>query len=79
MATGFLSRAGFDESMALLKVAPVMTAEAVAQAGFEGLQRRRPVVIPGASNALMARSAAFTPRGVLLRVVEGLQKKKGAA
>jgi short-subunit dehydrogenase len=62
VATGFQNRAGFDESMALLKVAPVMTAEAVAQAGFEGFQRRRPVVIPGAANAAMARSAAFTPR-----------------
>ena len=78
VATGFQERAGFDSSMALLKVAPVMSAEAVAQAGFEGLQRRRPVVIPGASNALVARSAAFAPRGVLLRVVEQLQKQKGA-
>jgi hypothetical protein len=37
------------------------------------------VVIPGAANAAMARSAAFTPRPVLLRVLEQLQKKKGAA
>lgn len=79
VATGFQDRAGFDESMALLKVAPVMTAKAVAQAGFEGFRRRRPVVIPGLANAAMARGAAFAPRTVLLRAVERLQKKKGVA
>jgi short-subunit dehydrogenase len=79
VATGFQERAAFDDSMALLKVAPMMTADAVAQAGLDAFQRRRPVAIPGASNFAMAKSAAFTPRAVLLRVVEGLQKKKDAA
>jgi short-subunit dehydrogenase len=78
VATGFQRRAAFDDSMRLTKVAPMMSAEAVAQAGFEGFQRRRSVVIPGVSNQLMARSAPFTPRAVLLSVVEQLQKKKEA-
>lgn len=73
--TGFQAAADFDASMRLTKVAPMMTAAAVAQAGFDGFQKRRAVVIPGASNVVMARSAAFTPRPVLLRVVEALQRK----
>mgnify|MGYP002778469814 FL=1 len=76
VATGFQSRAGFDESMALLKAVQPMSADAVARAGFEGFRRRRPVVIPGLSNAVMARSAPLTPRPVLLGVIEALQKKR---
>jgi hypothetical protein len=74
--TGFQARAAFDNSMRLLKVAAPMSAEAVARAGFEGFARRRAVVIPGASNAVMARAAPFTPRPVLLSMVEALQKKR---
>jgi uncharacterized protein len=77
VATDFQRRASFDDSMRLLKVAPPMTAEAVAKAGFEGFRRRKAVVIPGLSNAVMAKSAPFTPRPVLLGIVETLQRKKG--
>lgn len=76
VATDFQRRAAFDESMALLKVAPPMSAEAVARAGFAGFRRRRAVVIPGLPNAVMAASAPLTPRPLLLRIVETLQKKR---
>lgn len=78
VATDFQARAAFDDSMALLKVAPPMSAEAVAKAGFEGFVRKQAVVIPGATNFIMAKSAALTPRPLLLRIVETLQKKKEA-
>jgi hypothetical protein len=79
VATDFQARAAFDDSMVLLKVAPPMSAAAVAEAGYEGFRKRQAVVIPGASNFAMAKSAALTPRPVLLRVVEYLQKKKVSA
>ena len=55
---------------------PMETAESVAKAGYEGFARKKAVVIPGAVNAVMARSAPFAPRGVLLSMVETLQKKR---
>ena len=73
--TGFQARAEFDASMGLMAL-PSLSATAVARAGFEGFKRRQAVVIPGASNFIMAKSAAFTPRSVLLTVVETLQKKR---
>lgn len=76
VATGFQARAAFDGTMRLLKAAPLTSAEAVAQAGFDGFRRRRSVVVPGLANAMAARAAPFTPRPLLLRVVEALQRKK---
>ena len=73
--TGFQERAAFDASMGLSRL-PMETAESVARLGYEGFARKRAVVIPGAVNAVMARSAAFAPRGVLLSMVETLQKKR---
>ncbi len=76
--TGFQDRADFDDSMRLLKAMKPMSAEAVARAGFKGFKARKAVVIPGATNFLMAKSAAVTPRPVLLSVVDLMQKKKGS-
>lgn len=77
--TGFQARADFDSSMRLLKAMKPMTAEAVARAGFRAFKARKPVVIPGAMNFMMAKSAALTPRPVLLSVVELMQKKGAPA
>jgi len=75
VATGFQARAEFDASMGLTKL-PMQTADQVARAGFQAFKHKRAVVIPGATNFLMAKSAAFAPRGVLLSLVEGMQKKQ---
>jgi len=75
VATGFQARAEFDASMGLTKL-PMQTAEQVARTGFAAFRRRQPVVIPGGMNFLMAKSAGLTPRGVLLSLVEGMQKKR---
>jgi hypothetical protein len=34
------------------------------------------VVIPGGMNFIVAKSAGVAPRGVLLSIVEGMQKKR---
>jgi short-subunit dehydrogenase len=73
--TGFQERAAFDDSMGLMKF-PLETAESVAKAAYDGFKAKKAVVIPGVMNAVMARSAPFAPRGVLLSMVESLQKKR---
>lgn len=77
--TGFQARADFDESIRLLKALRPMTAEAVARAGYRAFKHKKPVVIPGSANFFMAKSAAFTPRPVLLSMVDLMQKKGAPA
>lgn len=74
VATDFQARAEFDDSMKIKRMTP-MSAEAVARSGYEGFRHRHAVVIPGASNFALAKSTAFLPRGVLLSIVENMQKK----
>jgi short-subunit dehydrogenase len=76
--TGFQARAEFDDSMGLMKL-PMQTAEQVAKAGFSAFRRKQAVAIPGGMNFVMAKSAALAPRGVLLSMVETLQKKRQGA
>jgi len=71
--TGFQARARFHAGMAMLRAARMKTAAQVADAGFEGFEQRRPVVIPGWRNALVARLVGFVPRRRLLRAVASLQ------
>lgn len=73
--TGFQERAAFNDSMRLMAL-PMQSADDTAQAGFKGFQERRAVVIPGAMNLVLAKSAAFAPRSTLLSLVEQLQKKR---
>jgi short-subunit dehydrogenase len=75
VATGFQARAEFDASMGLTRL-PMQTAEQAARAGFSGFRRRQAVVIPGGMNFIVAKSAGVAPRGVLLSIVEGMQKKR---
>ncbi len=46
----------------------MMSASRVAQLGYGGFQANRRVIIAGTGNALMARSVAFLPRSLVLRV-----------
>ena len=73
--TGFQARGDFDDSVRLLKALPLMSPEAVADAAFEAFRAKKPVVIPGLANMLVAKSAAFTPRAVLLPVAASLMRK----
>jgi len=75
VATGFQARAEFDASMGLTKL-PMQSAEQTAKAGFAAFRHRQAVVIPGGMNFLMAKATGFAPRGMLLTVIEGMQKKR---
>jgi short-subunit dehydrogenase len=48
----------------------------VARAGYRGFQKRRREIIPGVIPWALARSAAFTPRPLMLLIVEMLQKSR---
>jgi short-subunit dehydrogenase len=74
--TGFQQRAEFDDSMGLMAL-PMQSAHATAEVGYRAFKARKAVVIPGAMNFVMAKSSPFAPRGLLLSMVETLQKKRG--
>ena len=76
VATGFQARAAFDDSVRLTKMMRPRPVAEVADAGVRAFHARRAVVIPGRMEQLMARSAAFAPRPVLLSMVEQLQRRR---
>jgi len=73
--SGFQERANFDESIRLTKTMRTMGADEVSRAAYDAFIAKKPVVIPGSMNFLMAKSVGFTPRPVLLAMVELLQRK----
>ena len=52
-----------------------MGALEVAQAGFDGLMRNRPLIIPGFSNKFIVFAVKYLPRAFLVRRVGNLQRK----
>ncbi len=69
--TGFAEAAGLEGDTAKGSLPKVMwvSAEQVAAAAVRGLEAGRAVVIPGASNRLLARLAYLTPRRLLLPIL----------
>jgi hypothetical protein len=49
----------------------------VAQAGARAMRAGRRMVVPGLRNRLLLFAERFTPRGVVLRVVEWMQSRRG--
>ncbi|MET0626286.1 MAG: SDR family oxidoreductase [Pyrinomonadaceae bacterium] len=72
--TGFVAAAGMGDSKLFDRA--VMDARTVAEAGYRGLLAGKPVVIPGTRNNLLARSIGFFPRGLVTKVVRGIQEKR---
>src|SRR5919206_4848064 len=72
--TGFVTAAGMSESKLFDRGA--MTAREVALAGYRGLLAGKTVVIPGARNALLARTVGFMPRKLVTKVVRGIQERR---
>jgi uncharacterized protein len=72
--TGFVAAAGMSESKLFDRGA--MTARAVAEAGYRGLLAGKTIVIPGARNALLARTVGFMPRKLVTKVVRGIQERR---
>jgi short-subunit dehydrogenase len=73
--SGFQERANFDESIRLTKTMRTMGADEVSKTAYDAFVAKKPVVIPGSMNFLMAKSVGVTPRPVLLAMVELLQRK----
>lgn len=71
--TGFFDRA----NMAGTKAAgsSMQSPEAVAQAGWDGMERGKPVVVPGAANKALVFGTRFSPRWTLAAVAKMLFMK----
>lgn len=63
-ATDFQSRAEIEHRTLLFRL-PVANAQAVARAGYRGMQRGKAVVIPGFLNNVVAFAPRITPRAML--------------
>ena len=53
-----------------------MDARTVAVAGYHGMLRAWPVVIPGARNRFLALLVKMMPRALVVRVVRRIQEKR---
>ena len=67
--TGFaqVAKAG-DSALFKGSMVPVMSASEVARLGYQGLKARRPVIITGLLNKIMAASSRLSPTPVTLRI-----------
>ena len=72
VATEFFDMAGMDR-VRLRRLTRAMSAEAVAAAGWKGFRNGRRRIVPGFSNKLIAATAGFLPRSLVLPVVKRLQ------
>lgn len=71
--SNFRARAGTGDKR--LAQMGVMGSMPVARQGYRGFQRNDRVVITGARNAMIATAARTLPRGMVLRMVRGMQEK----
>lgn len=72
--TGFVAAAGMGDSKLFDRA--VMDARTVAREGYRGLLAGRAVVVPGFRNNLLARTVGMMPRGLVTKVVRGIQEKR---
>jgi short-subunit dehydrogenase len=72
--TGFVAAAGMQQSKLFDRA--VMDARTVAVEGYRGLLAGKAIVIPGLRNNLLARSMGLFPRGLVTKVVRGIQEKR---
>jgi short-subunit dehydrogenase len=74
-ASGFRARAGTGATR-LATLSPVAPSRPVAEQGYRGWRRNKPVVITGARNRVTAGLVPFLPRRVLLRAVRHVQSAR---
>lgn len=72
VTTGFQDRAKMHH-VKLLKAMTPMTARKCARIAYRAFRQGKRVKIPGLMNRIAARSSAFTPRPILLKLVRYLQ------
>jgi len=74
--SNFFNRPSMKGSI-LGKLPIILDAEKVALAGYRGLMKGKPVVIPGLVNKLLTFSIRLSPRSTVTRMVRWLQKGRG--
>ena len=75
-ASDFQSRANIDMQIPLFQTAGVMSAQQVAQAGYDGLMKGKTLMIPGLMNQWGSSGVRFVPRKFVTFVVRWLQDRK---
>jgi len=75
-ATGFEQRATLGESW-LFSGGGALDARMVAEVGYRGLMQGRRIVIPGLWHKLLVLGERLVPRRVVVRIVRGLQERRG--
>ena len=70
--SGFQARANMEDAR-LVTMMPTTSVGQVAKAGYKGLKKGKRVIIPGFTNALLARSAPLIPAFIKLPLVRYLQ------
>ena len=73
--TEFQIRANMED-VNLLKKGFTMSAEEVAQIGYNGLMKGKPVIIAGAMNKIIVMGSKISPSKVSMKIVNWLQSKK---
>jgi short-subunit dehydrogenase len=73
-SSGFQARAQMEDSR-LVRGREILDAATVAQAGYAGLMRGRPVVIPGASNRLIPLIPRLLPRRIIPGIIRRAQER----
>ena len=73
-ASGFQARAGMEQSK-LVRGRNLMTAEAVAKAGVDGMIKGRRLVIPGSTSKVQAFLPRLLPRGIIPGIVQRAQSE----
>ena len=74
--TEFQKRAGTEKG--LLITGPLaLPAREVAEAGYRGLRRGRPIVVPGLGNRVLMQALRISPRRLVTAVSRRLQEKRG--
>jgi short-subunit dehydrogenase len=75
--TGFQTRAGFGDGIAMTSgVLPMLSAAVVAKAGYAAFRRGKRVVVPGLVNKIGAAGTRIVPRGTAAKIAGSLQKRR---
>jgi len=74
--TEFQKRAGLEKT-ALFRGPLVMDARSVAQAGYDGMQKGKRLVIPGVMNRVMVQALRVSPRRLVTAITRRIQETRG--
>lgn len=72
----FQARAHINKKIRLFKASGIMSAADAARAGYEGLMKKKRLILPGFMNQLTPLGMKFFPRKVVTAVVRWLQDSR---